>query len=68
METGLIKKIIPAGQLKVGDFVLIRGRPCKIIAISKSKTGKHGSSKIHVTFDDNNSELMLSAESVELQM
>lgn len=35
-------------RLRVGDFILFNSnkeQPCKIIAISKSKPGKHGSAK-----------------------
>ena len=34
-----------AGQLKKGDFIIIKDRPCKIIEIHKSKPGKHGAAK-----------------------
>ena len=47
-------KTIPkqASSLKKGDFIVIKGRPCKITAMSTSKTGKHGGAKIHfVTID-----------------
>lgn len=36
------------GELKPGHFIIIDGEPCKIIEISKAKTGKHGSAKAHV--------------------
>ena len=31
---------ISAGELKKGGYMLIKGRPCKILSISVSKTGK----------------------------
>lgn len=34
-----------AGDIKIGDVVLLKGRPCKIVNLTKSKTGKHGSAK-----------------------
>lgn len=37
------------GNLKVGSFIVIDGEPCRIIDISKAKTGKHGSAKATVT-------------------
>ena len=36
------------GSLKKGSFVIIDGEPCRIVEISKAKTGKHGSAKAHV--------------------
>jgi len=34
-----------AGEIKKGDIVLLKGRPCKIVNVTKSKTGKHGHAK-----------------------
>ncbi len=36
------------GELKVGSYIIIDGEPCRIVEISKAKTGKHGSAKAHV--------------------
>lgn len=36
------------GSLKKGSFIVIDGEPCRIVEISKAKTGKHGSAKAHV--------------------
>ncbi len=38
---------IQASAIKKGGFAVLGGRPCKIIGTSTSKTGKHGSAKIH---------------------
>src|SRR5205809_79977 len=38
-----------AGDLKKGDFVCIKGFPCRVIDISTSKTGKHGHAKANIT-------------------
>ncbi len=38
-----------AGQLKKGDYVCIKGKPCKIVEVTTSKTGKHGHAKAHIT-------------------
>ena len=40
---------ISAGSLKKGDYVVIKGHPCKIIDVSVSKTGKHGHAKASIT-------------------
>jgi len=37
------------GNLRVGSFVVIDGEPCRVVEISKAKTGKHGSAKATVT-------------------
>jgi len=34
-----------AGQVKKGGYMMIKGKPCKILSISVSKTGKHGHAK-----------------------
>ncbi|MEM1628235.1 MAG: translation initiation factor IF-5A [Desulfurococcaceae archaeon] len=36
------------GNLKPGSFIIIDGEPCRIVEISKAKTGKHGSAKANV--------------------
>jgi len=39
-------KVVRAGSLKVGSYVMIDGEPCEIVELSKSKPGKHGSAKL----------------------
>jgi len=34
--------------LRKGGHVMIKGRPCKIVDMSTSKTGKHGHAKVHL--------------------
>lgn len=34
--------------LRKNGFVVIKGRPCKIVDMSTSKTGKHGHAKVHL--------------------
>merc|ERR1712151_1388672 len=41
-----------AGQIKKGGYMMIKGRPCKILSISVSKTGKHGHAKCNFTATD----------------
>jgi len=38
--------------LRKNGFVVIKGRPCKIVEMSTSKTGKHGHAKVHLTAID----------------
>jgi len=34
-----------AGQIRKGEYVLLKGKPCKVAEVSISKTGKHGHAK-----------------------
>jgi translation initiation factor 5A len=36
------------GELRVGGYMMIDGEPCRIVDISKSKPGKHGSAKARI--------------------
>lgn len=36
------------GDLKEGSYVVIDGEPCRVVDVSKAKTGKHGSAKVHL--------------------
>ena len=38
--------------LRKSGFVVIKGRPCKIVDMSTSKTGKHGHAKVHMVAID----------------
>ena len=38
---------VQAGNIKKGGHLMIKGRPCKVIDVSTSKTGKHGHAKAH---------------------
>jgi len=38
--------------LRKNGYVVIKGRPCKIKDMSTSKTGKHGSAKVHMVAID----------------
>ena len=40
---------IQAGNLKKGDFAILKGHPCKVVEIRTSKTGKHGHAKANIT-------------------
>ncbi|QSL65242.1 hypothetical protein MERGE_002551 [Pneumocystis wakefieldiae] len=39
---------IQCSALRKNGYVVIKGRPCKIVDMSTSKTGKHGHAKVHL--------------------
>jgi translation initiation factor 5A len=41
-------KPVDVGDLRVGGYMMIDGEPCKIMDITKSKPGKHGSAKARI--------------------
>lgn len=45
---GLVEPI-KAGQIKKGMFALLNDKPCRILEVTVSKTGKHGHAKCHFT-------------------
>ena len=43
-----MSKPMELGALRVGSYVVIEEKPCRIINLTKSKPGKHGSAKARV--------------------
>ena len=43
-----MSKPVEVGSLKIGQYVLIDGEPCRIVEFEKSKPGKHGSTKARI--------------------
>merc|ERR1712151_1047524 len=41
-----------AGSIRKGAHIVIKGRPCKVLEMTTSKTGKHGHAKCHFTATD----------------
>jgi len=39
---------VQCSTLRKNGFVMIKGRPCKVMEMSTSKTGKHGHAKVHL--------------------
>ncbi|XP_034112174.1 eukaryotic translation initiation factor 5A-like [Drosophila nasuta] len=39
---------IQCSALRKNGYVMLKGRPCKIVDMSTSKTGKHGHAKVHL--------------------
>eukprot|EP00428_Durinskia_dybowskii_P063029 CAMPEP_0170384014 /NCGR_PEP_ID=MMETSP0117_2-20130122/15777_1 /TAXON_ID=400756 /ORGANISM="Durinskia baltica, Strain CSIRO CS-38" /LENGTH=159 /DNA_ID=CAMNT_0010639745 /DNA_START=40 /DNA_END=519 /DNA_ORIENTATION=+ len=47
-----LKTQTEAGQIRVGGFMTMKDRPCKVSSVSTSKTGKHGHAKCNFTAID----------------
>lgn len=43
---------LTCSALRKNGHVTIKGRPCKIVEMSSSKTGKHGHTKVHLVCID----------------
>ena len=43
---------LQCSALRKNGFVVIKDRPCKIVSMSTSKTGKHGGAKVHLVAID----------------
>ena len=41
-----------AGQIRKGGYICIKNRPCKVVSVSTSKTGKHGHAKCNFVATD----------------
>jgi len=39
---------LQCSALRKNGYVMIKGRPCKVMEMSTSKTGKHGHAKVHL--------------------
>ncbi|XP_078693767.1 eukaryotic translation initiation factor 5A-1-like [Branchiostoma floridae x Branchiostoma belcheri] len=42
----------PCSALKKGGYVVLEGRPCKIVEMTTSKAGKHGNAKVDLVGTD----------------
>eukprot|EP00936_MAST-01D_sp_MAST-1D-sp1_P001018 g1018.t1 len=42
----------PASSLKKGNYVMVRGRVCRVASVSTSKSGKHGHAKVRILGKD----------------
>jgi len=43
-----MSKPVDVGSLKTGSYVIVDNEPCRIVDLTKSKPGKHGSAKARV--------------------
>jgi len=47
-ESGSATYPVQCSSLRKNGHVMLKGRPCKIMEMSTSKTGKHGHAKVHL--------------------
>jgi translation initiation factor 5A len=53
VDTGALESTsIPVNKLRKGGYVMLEGRPCRVVDITKSKTGKHGHAKAGIAGSD----------------
>jgi translation initiation factor 5A len=43
-----MSKPVDVGSLRVGGYVIVDNEPCRVVNLTKSKPGKHGSAKARV--------------------
>lgn len=48
-DAGALVYPLQCSQLRKGGYVMMKGKPCKIVDMSTSKTGKHGHAKVNMT-------------------
>ncbi len=57
-----MSKPVDVGSIRVGGYVVIDDEPCKVVELTKSKPGKHGSAKARVVaigvFDNQRREIV----------
>jgi hypothetical protein len=52
-------RCVKASAVRVGDYIMVGGRACKVVTMSVSKTGKHGHAKVRLDFSDDGSECVV---------
>ncbi|MGA3404265.1 MAG: translation initiation factor IF-5A [Candidatus Bathyarchaeia archaeon] len=43
-----LSKPVDVGSVKIGQYIIVEGEPCKIVEYEKSKPGKHGAAKARI--------------------
>ena len=58
-------------DLKPGRYVIIDEHPCKVMSLSKSKPGKHGSAKINldaISVFDNSKHMLMKSSGADIEV
>jgi hypothetical protein len=45
-------RYVKASAVRVGDYIMIGDRACRVMTLAVSKTGKHGYGKVRFSFSD----------------
>lgn len=66
-------KVVNAGSMKEGSYIIIDGVACKVVSMETSKSGKHGHAKARITaiglLDEKKREIVLPAhDNVEVPL
>ena len=43
-----LSKPVDVGSVKIGQYIVVEGEPCRIVEYEKSKPGKHGAAKARI--------------------
>jgi len=43
-----VSKPVDVGSVKIGQYVVIEGQPCRVVEYERSKPGKHGAAKARI--------------------
>jgi len=43
-----LSKPVDVGSVKIGQYIIVEGEPCRIVEYEKSKPGKHGAAKARI--------------------
>ena len=66
------RKVVEAGSLKVGRYVMIDDEACRVVSIEKSKSGKHGHAKDRIVavglFDGVKRSIVTPSEALEFPL
>jgi len=49
LDSKVHRQPIEAHHIKKNKYVILKGKPCKIVEVKTSKTGKHGHMKVNIT-------------------
>ncbi|MBI4144861.1 translation initiation factor IF-5A [Candidatus Woesearchaeota archaeon] len=66
-------KVVNAGSMKEGSYIIVDGVACKVVSMETSKSGKHGHAKARITaiglMDEKKREIVLPAhDNVEVPL